>query len=154
MINAGFETGDFTGWDVIEESDSVTISSGDEYASPLWGNYMAVLGTPGASTQTPGPNTISQSFSLASDTLYFAYNVMTDDGEPGYDNFAYEVEVMSSGSIIASYEIDSSDIVPGWQYVLLNVTGYIGNDITLTVTAGGTDDTILATWAYFDAYEL
>lgn len=151
--NLGFETGDFSGWTVNQVSGANVIGS-DAYATAQYGNSMAVLGTPGSNSQAPGMNTISQTFQATSPQLNFAYNIFTYD-YPNYDKFQYTVSVLYNGAVIDSYQTTAWGSgtnlkTTGWVSQSLDLTGYEGKDLQLVVSAGGTADTILPTWAYFD----
>ncbi|MEW6727394.1 MAG: SipW-dependent-type signal peptide-containing protein [Bacillota bacterium] len=160
LINAGFEDGNLSGWTKVSEADSVAVVGADGFASPMWGSYMARLGddnggSPGE--QPEGDNAISQTFTALGSNLVFAYNIFTYDYDP-YDNFTYTVTAMAGSTVIDSFSTtafgDGEGLVStGWQTKSLDLTGYVGQDITFYVTAGGTLDNALPTWAYLDLPE-
>ena len=155
LSNAGFENGNLNGWTVVNEADSVAVTQADDYTSPKWGSYMARLGTPGESGQNPGDNAIAQTFNVVSPQLTFAYNIFTHDYAP-FDNFNYQVQVVKGNTVLASYntpafgEEDGSLLSSGWKTVSLDLSPYVGQDVQVYVSAGGTDDNFCNTWAYFD----
>lgn len=150
FINAGFETGDLTGWTILSEADSVSVSGPDAYASPYWGDYMAVLGTPDISSQPFGDNTIMQEFKVTVPELIFAYNVVSQETMSGYDKFEYKIEVLGDSTIIDQFYIDGSSGNTGWHEVEIDLSSYLDEDLELRITAGGTSDLLYPTWAYFD----
>jgi hypothetical protein len=42
----GFESGTLAGWSIVEEDDYIGVTGADEFATPCWGSWMAVLGHP------------------------------------------------------------------------------------------------------------
>lgn len=154
LVNAGFESGNLTGWTTLAASDSVAVVGADSFTSPLWGSKMLRLGD-NVSPQPMGDNKVSQTFTVLAPTLTFAYNIFTYDYE-GYDNFEYQVKVVAGGTVIDSFETTAwgsgtSLKTTGWQTVNLNLSGHLGQQVQIIISAGGTTDTTLPTWAYLDA---
>jgi predicted ribosomally synthesized peptide with SipW-like signal peptide len=154
LSNAGFESGNLNGWTVVNQADSVAVTGADQYTSPIWGNYMARLGTPGYTGQNPGSNAIAQTFNVVSPQLTFAYNIFTYDYYP-FDNFNYQVKVVQGNTVLASYNTAAFGgsgklATTGWQTVSLDLSAYVGQDVKVYVSAGGTSDSSYNTWAYFD----
>lgn len=159
----GFEDGTLDGWTIISAPDGVSVTGPDTYASPYWGDYMVALGTPPMGppwAQLPGPNAIAKDFLVTTPSMAFAYNVFTVD-YPSWDRFAYTVTLSCAGRIIAQWSTTAFGVAPGgtvvstgWQVVDLDVSLYRGRVLTVQVEAGGTRDSILATWAYFDVKPL
>jgi len=154
LTNAGFELGDLTGWNIVSNVDGVTVVGNDGYTGPKWGSYMARLGTPGQTGQPKGANAIAQTFKVTSPQLTFAYNIFTHDYPP-YDNFQYNVKVVADGTVVKNYSqtawgSGSSLKTTGWQTVSVDLSAYLGQDVQVYVSAGGTMDNVNKTWAYFD----
>ncbi|TJX12922.1 hypothetical protein E9840_11535 [Tissierella creatinini] len=149
-MNLGFETGDLSEWVVTSEADDINVITGDSFvASPYWGDYMAVLGTPGAGGQPIGDNTIKQEFFVDFDKLVLAYNLHSND-YGGFDKFMYEVTVVSDGEVLDTLLLHAGSADGIWHEVEVDLSAYHGETIELIVTAGGTSDTLYGTWAYFD----
>jgi len=156
-FDPSFESGDLSGWNVDAAPDAVGVSSGDGYATPLYGNYMAVLGTPGQYDYQPmGVNKISQVFQAVSKVIQFAINIFTFD-YTGWDLFGGKLSVVDTGEVIVEeWQTawgpvgDTSLKTTGWQEITIDVSGYAGQTLKLEIGCGGTGDTWLGTWCYFD----
>jgi hypothetical protein len=157
LDNPGFETGDLTGWSLGMVSDSLDVIGPDGFAFPAEGNYMARLGSSASRSshrQPKGPNRIYQDFIASAPTLSFAYNIFTWDYAP-YNHFEYKLVVIGTGETIASYSQGAwgsggSLKNTGWREVTLDIAGYFGQSLRLSVECGGTVDTSVPTWAYVD----
>ena len=114
VANAGFETGDLTGWTTGTVTEGVTVVGDDTIADgvvaePLEGTKMARLGTPEPSdmeTQPMGPNELYQNFTITENKLRFAYNIWTYD-YTGFDEFRWEVRLTDTDSLIGSYQTEA-----------------------------------------------
>lgn len=155
LVNAGFELGNLTGWTTLAAADSVAVVGADTFTSPQWGSKMLRLGD-NVGPQPIGDNKVSQTFTVLAPTLTFAYNIFTYDYE-GYDNFEYQVKVVAGGTVIASYHTEAfgdgegSVSSTGWQTINLNLSGHLGQEVQIIISAGGTEDNAYPTWAYVDA---
>lgn len=156
-FDPSFESGDLSGWNIDSAPDSVGVSSGDSYATPLYGNSMAVLGTPGTYIgQLPGLNSISQVFKAVDKVIQFAFNIFTFD-YTGWDLFGGKLSVVDTGEVIAEeWQTawgpigDTSLKTTGWQEITIDVSAYSGQELKLEVGCGGTWDYLYGTWCYFD----
>jgi len=157
LENPGFETGDLTGWTIEAENDSVAVVSTDSYTAPYEGNYMVRLGDDNGGinhNQPMGPNTISQIFTVTHPILSFAYNIFTYDYE-GYNHFGYKVIRVNDSQVIYQYDQDMWGEYEGlkstgWRIVRLNLSDYVGQQLKLIISSGGTNDTLYSTWTYVD----
>lgn len=154
LVNAGFELGNLTGWTTLAAADSVAVVGADTFTSPQWGSKMLRLGD-NVGPQPIGDNKVSQTFTVLAPTLTFAYNIFTYDYE-GYDNFEYQVKVVAGGTVIASYHTEAfgdgeGSVSTGWQTINLNLSGHLGQEVQIIISAGGTEDNAYPTWAYVDA---
>lgn len=164
LINPGFETGNLTGWSTGTVSDGVSVVGPESLVTglltPPEGSYMARLGTATADPNIPqpnGPNQIYQSFVASEPGLSFVYDIYTWDYE-GYNHFEYNLIATDTGAVIASYSQgawgsgEEAGILKstGWRRVTIDISGYIGRPLRLTLNCGGTEDDILPTWAYID----
>lgn len=170
MTNAGFETGDITGWTNTNIYAVVSASTGGNYggidagASPYasTSTYMLRLDSSQGTGDLAQPSRIQQSFTCNSyDDLVFAYNFVTSDGDPysNYDEFGYRVTV--NGEQAVSYLIHSGDVPPdewqllratGWQEVTIDLSAYasVGDSIVFEIWAGNTIDNQYDAWAFVD----
>ncbi len=157
LKNPGFETGDFTGWTVSENYDNVTVEMADNYTMPFTGMYMARLGDDNGGyngSQPQGDNAIIQDFTATQSTFKFTYNIFTFD-YTGYDSFFYLLETADGVTTIAYYSQTAWGSgthlkTTGWTSVEIDISAYIGEDLTFEIACGGTIDTALPTWAYVD----
>jgi hypothetical protein len=157
LVDVGFEDGTLDGWIVLASPDAVSVSAADAYTSPYWGDYMAVLGTPatGNAAQPLGANSIAKTFTVLTPTIAFAYNMFTTDYAP-YDRLSYVVTLSWQGTVIAQFSMTAFGphggftVSTGWREVNLDLSLYRGQDLTIQIGAGGTLDTVLPSWAYFD----
>ncbi len=168
LVNLGFETGNLSGWTIEEAVNSVRVVRNDYFytyssgggpligVSPREGTYMARLGKAGA-WLPPGNNTISQVFTVTEPTLNFSYNLFSYDYSP-FDLFEYKVTVADmSGTVVAQYSQGSgspsggSVWSSGWQDRSIDLSDRIGQELKFSITAGGTRDWNLSTWAYIDS---
>ncbi|MEX0659974.1 MAG: hypothetical protein WD080_12650, partial [Egibacteraceae bacterium] len=160
LTNMGFETGDFTGWTVGDVTDSVAVTGADAYTSPWEGEQMAVLGTPTDSAevnQPLGPNEICQDFVVTQESEQFVFNVFTYD-YTGFDELRFDVAVTdpATGEVLAAYEqgawgSGTALKSTGWRGVVVDLAGRVGETVRLTLSAGGTSDSLYAFWAYLDS---
>lgn len=164
IVNGGFESGGLSGWNVENSADYVGVVGSDTVAgdngtftiNPKEGGYMVRLGNTG-NNQNIGNNTISQTFVAMGPQLHFAYNLCSKD-YASFDKFEYKVTVETmSGTVVDSYSTTAPYGNPGgyvwtsgWKDINLDVSGYTGQQLKVVITAGGTSDTALATWAYVD----
>lgn len=151
----GFESGDLVGWTVAGEPDALSVIQADEHARALVGRYMLRLGTPRDDGQPMGLNQVYRDFDVPSTPLVIAYNVFTYD-IAGLDAFSFEIRTRDgSDTVLAIHsqtawgstrELKTS----GWKVVTLDLSQHAGKPARLVVGGGGTVDTSLPTWAYFD----
>jgi hypothetical protein len=158
LVDVGFEDGTLDGWLVVSSPDAVGVSAADAYTQPYWGDYMAVLGTPQASNvpQPLGPNSIAKTFTVLTPSIAFAYNMFTKDYPP-FDLLSYVVTLTVQGTVVAQFSMIAFGVPPGgpiistgWREVNLDLSLYRGQEVTIQIGAGGTLDTSLSSWAYFD----
>lgn len=159
-VNFGFEEGTLNGWEIVTQTQNITVTGPDGKASPRWGDYMVRLGS-WSTPQPSGDNKIRQQFVANKDTLTFAYNIFTLDADR--DHFSYEVSVVGpGGQTIAQYSTTAFghpsdrgiERSTGWQEIILPISGYLGETLSVTVNAGGGGggpSLNQPTWAYFDA---
>jgi len=167
--NAGFETGDLSGWSKGIQTEGVAVSSGGGgFTTPYEGGWMARLGSAHGSHSEPqpiGPNALCQAFTIPEGTdpadlqRFFAFNVFTYDYK-GYDSLRFEATLLNSdgpNEILASVVSDAWGSgtalkSTGWQVIELNLEDADrGKTVLLSFTAGGTYDTLYGTWAYIDS---
>jgi hypothetical protein len=153
--NWGFESGALDGWTVSSAVDYVGVTAADEYTTPYWGSYMAVLGRPGVPRSQPiGQNAIRREFTANMRHLVFAYNIFTYDYFD-FDNFFYRISLLDNSTVIASWSTTAwgtgtSIKNTGWQLVDVDLSQYLYRHLVIEVSAGGTRDTAWPTWAYVD----
>lgn len=157
LINSSFEEDNLSGWALGEVSDGVEQVNAESYTYAYHGEKMVRLGTPSTDNQNIGPNEIYQDFVVNDPNLRFTYNLFTYDID-GYDSFSYELTDLSNNSEVASYSQsawgDKAGLkCTGWKTVSLDVSRYVGKTLRLVISAGGTSDKTLATWAYIDGLE-
>jgi len=154
-VNFGFETGDFTGWTVVNGgySSADVVNSYFTQASTTFsafeGKYFALLAA-GAGNNVP--NTVSQTFTLnAGQTISGAAGFFADDYLP-YSDYGYATIVIGSGlTTLFSANIASvggqngtTGWVP-WRYTASSSGSYT---VTYGVSNGG--DNSYASHAFFD----
>jgi chitodextrinase len=170
LTNVGFEAG-LTGWSRGTVVDSVEVVGTDTFAglgggastpttvTPFEGDSMLRLGSAYDTDQLrqePGPNEVCQDFVVTSTTERFVFNAFTYD-YTGFDEFRYDVTVQDSeGEIIARYDQGAFSEgtalkTTGWRGVELDLTGRVGETLRLTISAGGTLDSLYGFWAYIDS---
>jgi hypothetical protein len=151
----GFESGELGDWSAVSAVDYVGVTAADEYATPYWGSYMAVLGRPGGPRSQPlGQNAIRREFTADMQHLVFAYNMFTYDYFD-WDSFSYRISLLDHSTVIASWSTTawgtgSALKSTGWQLVDVDLSRYLYRQLTIEVSAGGTRDTLLPTWVYVD----
>lgn len=182
LTNAGFETGDLTGWNVdqvpvtVISVDDRTHGSGTQTytieETPFTGDYMIRVDSYQANGDVNQPAQVSQQFTVTDDTdeLWFAYNIVSDEYDAGYlDTMGYRVKD-SDGQVIAALSdewfwndarmlptgvwIDGYQVhSTGWVEVHLDLTGYQGETLTLALFTGNQNDAQYDSWGYFDFYD-
>jgi hypothetical protein len=155
QVNVGFETGDFTGWNVntgYAGSASVVttetdFNNGDVYNAP-YGKYFADLWAgAGANVYT----TVSQTFNMtAGQTLYGAAAFLAHDYSPYNDN-AYAAISATSGNTTLFYDdvntVGDYNSTP-WAY--WSYTSTVTGPVTLTYAVENEGDNLLDSEALFD----
>jgi hypothetical protein len=89
--------------------------------------------------------------------LSFVYNIYTWDYQ-GWNHFEYELKTTDTGTVITSYSQGAWGTAyeagilksTGWRKVTIDLSGYIGRPLRLSLNCGGTYDNMLPTWAYVD----
>lgn len=160
LTNVGFETGDLSHWSVGPVVDAVEVVSSDGFlTAPFEGNFMARIGTPDFSGQPMGPNVLTQDFVVDQPEETFVYNIFTYDYQ-GYDEFRYEARVTDpdTGEVLASFQQGAYGSgtelkTTGWRGAVLDLSGHVGETVRLTISAGGTLDSLYNFWAYIDSGE-
>ncbi|MBI4297285.1 MAG: PKD domain-containing protein, partial [Chloroflexi bacterium] len=150
--------------------------AGDITVSPYKGDLMLRLGSPKriAESQNTGRNTVSQTFTPSRDTLKFSFRLFSWESR-GRDVFSFNLTkanrssvgtlvpfniTMPSGTTVGcsalpcQFTIDVGKqgqfLDSGWREVEIQDVPTNVGDLTLTYTAGGTENNAHATWAYFD----
>ena len=172
-LQVGFESGSLDGrWTIGEVTDEIRVVGSEQIgvpgqdawartATPLEGSRMLRLGAAydnDNQRQDVGPNEVCQDFRVVNAVERFAFNVFTFD-YTGYDEFRYDLTLQDAGGdTIATYSQgafgDTGDTrlkTSGWRQVQLDLSGFQGQTLRLTVAAGGTRDTRYGFWTYLDS---
>jgi hypothetical protein len=136
VVNGDFETGDFTGWIVLESDQFPQVQSTETYS----GSSAAYMGDGAEGLDGPGDNMASIQQIIAipscaiSPELSIYYQVDGNDGDycNEYDNMKFNV----NGTEILCVWEDSS----GWQEFQYDLSVYIGSTIILTIETWTVDD--------------
>jgi hypothetical protein len=174
LTNAGFEFADTRGWDVIRgpvyviEADSSNYGGIAVPISPyaVTSNYLLQIDNNSGTDYDNQYAEISQDFWVTSaDSVKFAYNFVTDRDYSGYDSFGWEITVVGSGTVIdriSPYPFDAGDIPPypgntvglprstGWHEVEVDLSAYVGQQVSIRLWSGNTSDTQYPSWGFFD----
>ncbi len=158
IFNAGFETGDLSGWtsggqagvqsDVVYEGNFAAWIGTVDFDNDGYNDFTNEEGTEGYTN-----NWISQTVDVTGmSTLSLWYNFYTWD-YTGYDEPGFEIQINGSPVLsINAADIDTTGDLDwtGWQLFTYDLTGYAGNTLDLTVYAGNTVDSSYQSWAYID----
>jgi len=176
IFENGFESGDLSGWEVLAETEGVSVMQSDPFTDgtevfPLEGNYMARIANSQPSNdeaQPIGVNELSQLFEITQAVTSFAYNIWTYD-YTGFDTFSIELITTEApvgsaspagvpGVVLFSYDQqawgsanDTTLKSSGWRIIKMPTAGWEGSYARLTISAGGTFDSLYAFWAYVDS---
>lgn len=146
------------------DSFSITGSSGAKESvavSPNNGKKMLRLGGPFKSSnesQSKGTTArVQQKFTVTADTakVNFAYNLFTWD-YAGFDELDFIVKVKDeSGKIISeskqgSFGVGTNLKSSGWQPISLDLSGFIGEELLISIESRGSKDDLFGMWAYID----
>ncbi len=124
FINAGFETGDLTGWDSSGSVSVVTsYTKGSTTVSPFEGDYMAVMsGSGGGSTLSQTLDNLTAGEEI---TISFYYYSLGGGLELTIDN-----------GTTYTYTVSSGGKTKGWQSYSIDVETNGSLKITLSQTGG------------------
>ena len=155
MPNGGFEDG-WTGWQ-HDGQLAQSISTADVYE----GSYAARLGDPSYACNLGVPvgsawieGTVSVPSRWVS-KLRVYYRIWSEDKFKGYgfDRFRIlvnGVEEMDDGNQTTVYSCSNLPQSEGWEYYDVDVTSYLGHDITLRLENWSEPDGWYNTWTYVD----
>ena len=126
LLNGGFETGDFQGWNTSGASESIS-------STAHTGTFSAQLGL---STATNGDSSVAQTFTVPSTggTLSFWYSITCPD-TVNYDWFTATLTNASSGALLNTLTPKTCVPASGWTQVTANLAAYAGQRVTLTLTS-------------------
>lgn len=157
--NAGFETGDFSFWST---NGTVSVITGDNYASPYEGNYMALISMPGNPPDYSGggylyDNYIQQTIDAFDGYISFWYNFFTTDYDydnPGFVVKINDIQVFSlnaNNDNLSDFDGSGTVYYSDWTLFQYDVSSYSG-EITITIYAGNTNNNDLNSWVYIDNF--
>jgi len=148
-VSAGFETGDFTGWQTLGNTVVSTEFTGFEgypLDSPIlpydYSSYMAVLGTDGASEAD-----IEAFLGLAPGTLD---NQGNGDATVG-STMVFELQVSAGDVVTFDWNFITNDYLPYNDYAVLTINGQfieLADVASLGNTAGNVSETGWTTYTY------
>ena len=156
LVNAGFETGNFSGWSVtIPPGGAANVQStpGAGGITPFAGAYMAQLKTDGPGSFT----TLSQSISLSvgGDVSGHVnwYDAELASNQPAQYNDTVMVQILNSANaVVATPFFDqhsgNTQVVNGWQLWSFVASAADTYKVVYKITNGG--DSIVDSFAYFD----
>ena len=158
--NLGFEQG-FDFWTKGTIYDSINVISGDSFVGSAWeGSKMLRIGTPQSSagpSQPIGLTSLYQDIILCEPTIKVAFRMFTWD-YTSFDLFRCTVTDLDTGVVLFSFTRGGWGENPaapvkdsGWRYLPINVSNHLGKRARLRYAAGGTQDTLYATWVYIDS---
>jgi hypothetical protein len=138
VVNGDFETGDFTGWTVIESDQFPQVQDTEVYS----GSSAAYMGDGAEGLDAPGDNTasIQQTVYIPSyavnPELFIYYLVDGDDGDycNEYDNMKFYI----NGTEILCVWEDTD----GWQQFQYSLNAYIDTSIILKISSWTDDDEV------------
>jgi hypothetical protein len=162
VSDLGFEQG-LTFWKTGPVYDSVAVISGDAYETPWQGSKMLRIGTPVASSgvnQPIGLSRVYQDCVVCQPAYKIAFSMFTYDYTQ-FDLFSVSIRDLDTDEFLTGATRGawgpSSNITlktSGWRGVTLNTSAFIGRRVRWSYRAGGTSDTLYATWVYIDTAEM
>jgi hypothetical protein len=162
----GCDAPDAYGICVVEGSDEFEIFDGggtrDVTVSPLDGDKMLRLAGPfhdaGENQARAHVFQVTQEFVVSSSepVVTLNYNMFTFDYS-GFDELRLRVKVFDDDGVVANEVVQggfSSGInlkTTGWRGVEMDLTPYVGQQLSMQLEVAGTKDSLYGTWGYFDA---
>jgi hypothetical protein len=155
LINAGFETGNLTGWTASNPSDAAVVTShggdsGTTYLPPEGSRFLQLLGSDYNSS-------VSQEVSLLADDVLSGWAAFDWRDYPSYYDWASVSILDVSGAVIATpWSESGSGQVSYWDgpWTQWSWTASSAGDYTLVYAAGNTSDTAGSPYALFDAQQV
>jgi hypothetical protein len=161
--NAGFESGDLSNWNATGFS---SVIGADEYTNPYEGNFMVRLGLTDCKFLDI-QSEVTQTFTVTEPYLNFAYiafSLAMSSPDGLIDEYGYilikAVQIESGEEIIAYvalnapvkfYNTTMNIWSSGWQVVGIDLSSYIGQEVTVTFRQLSTGYIPAPpTWVYFD----
>jgi hypothetical protein len=158
LTNAGFETGDLTGW--TGDPSTAVVTGADGFTAPLEGSSMLRLGTPAPDADQPqGAEraVLCQELVVDQPVLDLAVALFTYD-QSGFDRFELRLSTVDPVGTVAVYEQrawgaagDVDRKTSGWVGARFDLSDHLGEVVRLELAVEGTDDDRYASWAYLDS---
>lgn len=143
IVNGGFETGDFEGWQVVTGGLFPLVQSG----TVSEGVYAAYLGDGADGMYPGGVASISQVFSVSEwGTPYLSLDYLVSGYDDGFDG----MDIYIDGNPVAAIEsLDSA----GWRNGQYDLSAYAGQEVELMIQSW-TRDGIIPVYYFVDNVSL